>query len=532
MSEASERKHRQPAGLNVTTRQRVNDRLLFYITVSITGAAVMMIELLGTRIIGPFYGVSLIVWSSLISVALIALSLGYYTGGMLADHSRTIRLSHIVLLAAVCIGLIPLISEPVQTATDILGLRAGAFTSALILFTVPLMLLGMVGPFVIKMAAYRLDDIGSTAGNVYAISTLGSVVGTLVLGFFLLPLAGTRVIILTLSIVLTLLSLILGFYEHRKLKTGNSPLRWATVCLLVIIALTALFFLHGRKTYDDYTVLSDEESYYGWVRVVDDKDRNIRWLMSDSSTIGAEDLHSGSSLLGYQLVTGLLPWFDEQGRELLLIGLGAGHLVKTYGNYGIITDTIEIDPAVANAAKTYFSFKPTGRLILGDARYQIKKIHKQYDFIVHDCFTGGAEPIHMLSLEMITELKKHLKPDGILALNFVGFTREKDLKPVQSVARTLDQVFQNRRTFVSAPGAVFNDFIFVVSDRPLFIAGNNGDGTGDMVDWLHRHEVSVTGKGGTVITDDFNPLENLQIAKAEYYRKLLIERVGKDILFR
>lgn len=490
----------------------------------------MMIELLGTRIIGPFYGVSLIVWSSLISVALIALSLGYYLGGLLADKVSQVRLSQIILLASIWIGFIPQLSEPVQLSTDLLGLRAGAFSSALILFTLPLALLGMVGPYVIKMAAYQLDNIGSTAGNVYAVSTLGSVIGTLVLGFFLLPVAGTSLIILTLSVVLITLALILAIYEHRKLKAGNSLIRWTILCIIVATIMVSLHLFTSKKRYDNYTVISEAESYYGWVRVVDQDDQGIRWLMSDASTIGAEDLNSGASLLSYQKVTGLLPLFNPTGKEALLIGLGAGHLVNSYSRYGIVTDSVEIDPSVAEAASGYFSFRPTGKTILGDARYQIRKLQKQYDFIIHDCFTGGAEPIHMLSLEMITELKTKLKPGGVLALNFVGFTVERDRKPVQSVAKTLDRVFLFRRTFVSTPEALFNDFIFIVSNSPLELPDETSDE--QPVRWLQQHEIYISGKTGILITDDFNPLESLQVAKAEYYRNILIKRVGKEILFR
>jgi spermidine synthase len=365
---------------------------------------------------------------------------------------------------------------------------------------------------------------------VYAISTLGSVAGTLLLGFFLLPIAGTRFIILILSIILTLLSWTLSVYENRKLHTGNSILTWAIVYIVCLGLLVSLYFYRGNKQYENYTVLSETETYYGWVRVVDQKENGIRWLMSDSSTIGAEDLYTGKSLLGYQKVVGLVPLLNKHGKTALLIGLGSGHLVNRFNDYGIVTDAIEIDPAVIEAANNHFSFKPTGRVIAGDARYQIRKLDRKYDFIIHDCFTGGAEPVHMLSLDTILELKSKLNSDGILALNFVGFTVEKDRKPVQSVAHTLDAAFKHRLTFVSAPGAFFNDFVFVVSDQPIEFSNDIADV--QQTRWLEQHMISVTGNNGELITDDFNPLENLQIAKAEYYRNLLIERVGKKILFR
>lgn len=191
------------------------DRLLLYGTVATAGAAVMMLELLGTRIIGPFYGVSLYVWSSLISVALIALSLGYYLGGVIADKETGFQLSHAIALAGLTAAAIPFISHPILLWTNDLGMRGGAFVSALLLFTAPLTLLGMVGPQVIKMATLRREGVGMAVGSVYAISTVGSVVGTLLLGFFLLPELGSQVILYGVSVALILLALVVALYERR-----------------------------------------------------------------------------------------------------------------------------------------------------------------------------------------------------------------------------------------------------------------------------------------------------------------------------
>jgi len=507
------------------------DKLVFYGTVVITGAAVMMVELLGTRIIGPFYGVSLIVWSSLLSVSLLALSMGYYLGGHCADKNSPWRLPHAVIAAALLIAVIPLLAKPVQLFFDTLGLRWGALSSAFVLFTPPLLFLGMAGPFVIRMATDRLEHVGSTAGNVYAISTIGSVVGTLMLGFYLLPLFGVKTILLALSLVLLCLALGLVYYEKARMKVLHPPLSWLGVSAVLIIFVAWQIVSNGRPSSDqNYQVLFEQETHYGWVRVVQQKDKDIRWLMSDASTIGAEHVPSGAGLLGYQTVVRLLPWFNPEGKKALLIGLGAGHLVNDLANYGVKTDAIEIDPAVAYTAGEYFNFKPTGKVIVGDARYQVHQLAEQYDLIIHDCFTGGSEPTHLLSQEMIAELKTKLNPGGVLAVNFVGFTDEQQLKPVQSVARTLDSVFAYRKTFVRTPGESFSDYIFVVSDSEL----NSGQHPNSTVphQWLSEREVSIAADGGELITDDYNPLEYLQIAKAEHYRNVLVDRVGQSILFR
>ncbi|WP_185233023.1 fused MFS/spermidine synthase [Teredinibacter franksiae] len=505
------------------------DKLVFYGTVTITGAAVMMVELLGTRIIGPFYGVSLVVWSSLLSVSLLALSIGYSIGGRCADKGVWLRLPHAVFASAVLVAIIPLISEPVQLMFNGWGLRAGALASAFVLFTPPLIFLGMAGPFVIRMATERLESVGSTAGNVYAISTVGSVVGTLLLGFFLLPIFGTYAILLSVAVVLLCLSLALAFYEKNRLDVPVRLVPWLGAASCLCIALLWQFNADSRTT-EGYNVVFEQETHYGWVRVVDHQEKKTRWLMSDASTIGAEHLPSGKGLLGYQSVVRMLPWFKPGSQNALLIGLGAGHLVADLGKYGIKTDAIEIDPAVAYAAEAYFNLKPTGKVIVGDARYQVQQLNDTYDLIIHDCFTGGSEPFHLLSQEMMRELKTKLKPGGVLAINFVGFTDKDQLKPVQTIAATLDSVFTHRKSYLVSPHAEFSDYVFMVSDTELDPTRlPNAEAT---VGWLAELETNISSAGARPITDDYNPLEFLQIAKAEYYRNMLIDRVGAAILFR
>ncbi|MCH6570323.1 MAG: fused MFS/spermidine synthase, partial [Acidobacteria bacterium] len=392
------------------------DRTLLYLAVFLTGAAIMMIEVLGTRILGPFYGVSLFVWSSLISVTLIALALGYYLGGIAADRAKRFQLSHGIALAALSTALIPVIKTPVLLQTNALGVRAGAFTSALLLFSVPLTLLAMVGPRVIKLCTSRLESVGRSAGSVYAFSTVGSVLGTLVLGFFLLPMMGTRTILYGVSVGLLVLAAVLALYERARMNTlGLLVLPFVSIGIVGL-----LLFFGGERlpTTPGFTTVYEAQSIYGRVRVVDESERHLRWLLSDSSTIGAIDLRTGEAEFPYLYILEALPRFHPQGRSALLIGLGAGQLPKLLGRYGIETDSIEIDPEVARAARDYFGFNHPGRLILGDARYEVRRLKKKYDFIIHDCFSRGVVPAHLLSVEMLEDLRSLLNDVGVLALNF------------------------------------------------------------------------------------------------------------------
>ena len=509
---------------NITWIPRFN-QLILYSTVFLSGAAVMIIELLGTRIIGPFYGVSLYVWSALISVTLTALALGYFIGGRLADKKSDFKISNVLSLAALFTAIIPLISDPVLLATDTLGIRGGAFSSAVFLFTVPLTFLGMVGPFIITMAADRLNIIGSVSGLVYAISTFGSVIGTLLLVFYLLPTFGSREIVDAVSILLIFLSIFWCFYEK---KSGK--LAWMTVSVSVVTCfiLLASHYIHSTEDTQGFRQLFSEESNYGWVRVIDEPEKDIRWFMVDASTIGAASLSTGNGLLGYQKTIRLLPKYNPDAKNALLIGLGSGHLATGFDKLGIITDTIEIDPIVAIAAKKYFNFEPKGKLIIGDARHEVRQLNKQYDFIIHDCFTGGTDPSHLLTQEMFQELRRYLKPGGILVVNLVGFLRGDESIGTQAIFYTLNQTFQHVKTLTTNSKNNFNDITFFVSDAPLLISSEKNNLR--MTKWLKDHTFNFSDSNSFLITDNFNPLESMQVKKAELYRKHLVERVGKNLL--
>lgn len=266
-----------------------------FLTVFLTGAAVMVIELLGTRLIAPFYGASLYVWSSLISVTMIALALGYFVGGRWADRARRTGLSLIIALAAVLTLMIPWVTRPVLLATDPLGLRAGAFISALVLFSPSLTFLGMVGPFAIKLSTSRLEGVGNSAGSIYAVSTLGSVVGTLILGFFLFPLLGSREILAGVGVILLGLSLIVGILERQRLGLAKAVLPAVLLAVIGLGFLPKVLNAGHAPVGEKFRVLSERESLYGWVRVIDDHSRNLRLLTSDASAIGAASISSGKA---------------------------------------------------------------------------------------------------------------------------------------------------------------------------------------------------------------------------------------------
>ena len=504
-----------------------------YLTVFLTGAAVMVIELLGTRLIAPFYGASLYVWTSVISVTLIALALGYFIGGHWADRAKRTGLALIIALAGFLTLLVPWITAPVLFATDPLGLRMGTFVSTLVLFTPSLFLLGMVGPFAVKLATSSLDGVGTSTGSIYAVSTVGSVIGTLFLGFYLFPQVGSREIFIGLGIGLLALAFCVIYFERHYIRPATTL---APVVVITVISMLLLPYINasGNRLLhheDNFQTQFERESLYGWVRVIDNPQDNYRLLTVDASTIGAATISHSENVLAYQEIVSLLPALASDMKRALLIGQGAGHMATTLKRYGIETDTLEIDPVVAEAARDYFDFMPTGKTIIGDARYEIRKLKGPYDLIIMDVFTGGSEPVHLLTVETMQQLRALLSDNGLLTLNFVAFYENGENPALASVAKTLAQVFSNQIVLLSDPGRDFNDFIFLAADRPIDIEPGN-QLRYNQSGWLKQRLVRLNQNQGVVLTDNLNPLESMQTRKSEYYRWMMVDSIGLNHFIR
>lgn len=499
---------------------------VIHATVFVTGAAVMLLELLGTRVIAPFYGTSLYVWSALIAVTMIALSLGYYLGGILADRYGPRLFVWILLAASAGVFMIPLVDAQVLQFTDPLGLRLGSLTSAFILFMPALVALGMAGPAAVKSGTRNLESLGGSAGRLYAVSTIGSVFGTFLLAYFLFPAFGTNSILLTLGSVLLLAAIL-----HVMIGGRGRP--EVLIIALVIFcggaAIWGHFSTQAVLSPKGFSVISERESLYGKVRVIDNPMQDLRLLSSDASVIGAASIGTGLNRLTYQQIVGLMPLMRSGMSRALVIGQGAGHMAgDLFASHGVKVDTIELDPAVAEAAERHFGFVKSGLQTIGDGRYEVRKLSGPYDLVIHDCFTGGSEPTHLLTREALTDIKRTLSERGVMALNLVAFRSPEANLPLRSVVKTVSSVFSQVRVYRSEPDNDFNDFIILASDQPLETQGRKL--TAAMVQWLKERETEVDSTGGILITDDYNPLESLQVKKSEHYRQQVAEWLGPDIL--
>lgn len=407
-------------------------------TAVLSGALVMVIQVLGSRVVGPFFGVSLFVWTSLITVTLLALAVGYAIGGLLSDRfHQPGYLFGIILLAGVLALFIPILKGPVLKACLPLGLKAGAFASTLILFGPVLLLLGCVSPYLVKLAARELQNLGRMVGGLYALSTIGSTAGTVLTGFVLIAyLSVDQIFALTGGLLMALAAIYFVAFQRRW---------W----VLVILVLPFLLYQPQEavsRTMADGTqvdLVHRQDNYYGDIKVVDYSfgKTHYREMIIDGMVQGGIDLADNLSVYEYTYFMKFLPFMlAPEGKRCLMIGLGLGVIPSWYEQQGIQCDVVDINQAVAEIARDYFNFRISGDLFIEDARYFLNSTDRDYDYILLDVFSGDITPAHLLSREALSLMRERLRPNGVLAINLIG-SLQRETFMTASIVKTLQSVF-------------------------------------------------------------------------------------------
>jgi spermidine synthase len=475
------------------------------VTLFLSGASIMVLEILGTRIIGPHFGVGLVVWTSLITVAMVALALGYWLGGRFADrHPSLPRLAAILLAAALLVAVIPLLRGPVLQGAWGLGLRAGSMASAAALLFLPLFLLGMVTPFAVRLEAGHVTAAGSSAGRLYAISTTGSVIGTILAGFVLVP--GFRVPTVLAMVAATLVfgAMLCGW------SSGLRRLRGVAVLVLVL----AIFPAWPRER--PAALLAAGSCDGTDVRVVSHNDK--RYLFVDQSvqtSVNAE----GRALEKYTyFLASRLLLARPEAKDMALIGLGGGGIVPLLAGNGVGVECVDLSPRIIEYARGYFGFNlPGNKVHAMDGRVFLKQRPGRFDAVILDVFTGDRLAYSLCSVEGLRTSKAALVPGGMLAMNTWGLDEEKGApSPVGAAIRvTLEEVFEH---VLAVPAA--GNLLFFASDEP--VRPQRSAVTLETFDipraftWLEVPPVDWP--KAPVLTDDWNPVDTLDARSLERLR--------------
>jgi spermidine synthase len=413
------------------------------IVVFLAGAVVMILELVGSRLLAPFVGTSLYVWASLIGVILASLSLGYYVGGRLADkRPSNLMFCLILLLASVFITFVAVSQNFILSALHHthLDLRWQAILAALILFAVPSVLLGMISPYAVKLKMHSLNTSGATVGNLYAISTLGSIVGTFAAGFFLIAWLGSTQILFVLALVLIIASALA--YQKQNLAK-----------LIVLAFLLSCWFAPQtlpRKQAKAFFL--DTDTAYNRVWIFDSVDRAsgrpARYMVTDAyGSQGAVFLDNDNEVVFNCLkYYRLADFFKKDINKALAIGGGAYAWPKEFlrRHPSSTIEVVEIDPGLTHLARQYFNLKPDPRLKIyhTDGRVFLNNLSQKYDVIYLDAFNSACSiPFQLTTQQAVKLIYDHLVDGGALLTNIISALKGPAAKFLQAEYATYKSIF-------------------------------------------------------------------------------------------
>ncbi len=425
--------------------------LYLYLAVFTGGMTSLAVEMGASRLLGSVFGTSNLVWANVIGLMLLYLTVGYFVGGRWADRSpHQHTLYRILIWGAFLSALIPLAARPLlhSAAAAVMsidaGLVIGSFVSVLILFALPVTLLGTVSPFAIRLAITGVDNAGKVSGRVYAISTLGSLLGTFLPVLVLIPAVGTIATFLIFGAVLYVIGWI-GLWRVQ----GAQALR--LLWMPAAVAVLAVLVLNGplRAPLAGAKLLYEGETPYNYIQVQEDASGN-RYLFLNEG----EGVHSQWNATNYEYGRTwdyflAAPYFNAPTftptdvHSLAIVGLAAGTIARQYDHVypGIDMDGIEIDPGIVKVGDEFFGMGkiPNLHVYVEDGRYMLNKLDHRYTVIGVDAYRPPYIPWHLTTVEFFQQVRDHLEDDGAVVVN-VGRTQT-DRRLIDALTATLLQVF-------------------------------------------------------------------------------------------
>ncbi len=423
---------------------------LLLASVAAGGVASLALELTASQLMRPYFGASLFIWANLIGLVLIYLTVGYDLGGRLADRRPTPgRLFTLIAVAGLAAAIIPALAQPLLSwslagfAEVSVGIFYGSLAGVIGLFAVPMILVGTVSPFAIRLHMRQVDAAGQTAGAIYAVSTLGSMIGTFVPVFILLPTLGSgRTLYLVALLLLGMAAL--GLFVLRRRAAWLVSAAFAGVVVLTLLPPPALI-----KPPPYGHLLAERESVYNYIQVVGQDNGDVNLVLNEGHAVHsiyrADQTHP---LTGgpwdYWLVA---PYVNANMRpagvqNMLMLGSAAGTaaqlFTRVYGPKPV--DDVELDPAIVDLAHQYFHLdQPNIHNIINDARVYLRTTDRQYSIIGIDAYRQPYIPFQLTTREFFTEVQQHLTPDGVAMIN-AGRAGD-DYRLVNAIAATMRAVF-------------------------------------------------------------------------------------------
>ncbi len=484
----------------------------------------MCLEMMAFRILPPNFGSSLYVWGSIISVFLLGLTLGYYFGGVAADRWPFLSsLGLVILLAVLLVPPIPRFQQPLAEwmLMHVPNERWAALLYALFLFGPSTMLLGTVSPYAVRLTSRDVQRVGNVAGRLYALSTAGSIFGTLFTAFYWMDVAGIHAITACIGWALVALgaALLTAAAAQTRLRRRGGRRGIAVAALLLFPGLARA---QGR-------VVFRQDTMYHHISVEDTGPwRELKFDRSSQS--GMRKADPLRSMYPYTDGFHLAPIYRPGLKRVLFIGGGAATGPKQFLAFypGVQVDVAEIDPAVIAVAQRYFDFKPDARtaVTIRDGRRFLITTRNLYDAIIVDAYYADSIPFHVTTVEFMRLVKQRLAPGGVAIFNMIGSMTGRNSQLVRSEYKTILAAFRSCAVFPIleegeqprgfSPTEVRN-VLLVASDAPLAPAEVRRRAAAVKNSRLpHLHEIAAAFDGRPLptadvplLSDDFAPVDRL-----------------------
>src|SRR3989344_2121882 len=490
--------------------------------VFVTGAAILVIEITATRILSPFYGNTIYTVSSVISVILAALSVGYWKGGIRADAKPTFQeFYNVIFKGGISLFVLYVLSLTIlPIASGLFSIRTGPLIWSMVLFFMPGYLLGMLSPFAIKLGhEFRPHmGLGTMSGNIFFWSTAGSILGSLLAGFVLIPSIGISAILYGTTTLIVLL----GGCGLVSTTTGARRRDAIFFLLLLLIAITATFII-ARNADLDPRIRYMKDGVYEKLTVLDSiyAGRPARFFLQDRSGSGAIFLDGKDLNFDYTKYYALYRFTNPELARALVIGGGIYTIPKAIhgerANAQI--DVVEIEPELESIAKEYFDLTETTsiRTHTMDGRRFLRESKDRYDLIFSDVyFSLYSIPTHFTTREFFQNAKEHLAPKGIFMANIIGSGATSDESLLFSELRTMKDVFPYVYVFAAESPAstqVQNFIVVGMADQLMpGIEERIRTSTDPFLASLNSHIFPIAGRSleqYDILTDDFAPVDHL-----------------------
>jgi spermidine synthase len=462
------------------------------------GAGSLAIEISAARLLAPYFGSSTVVWANVIGLVLASLAAGYWLGGRLADrHPEPRLLGGLVAAAAVATTVIPFAARPLLDLAvrglDAIsaGTAVGSFAATLALFAPPTILLGMVGPFALRLAIATAAEAGTVGGRLYALSTAGSLAGTFLSALVGIPALGTRRTLLVTAVVL---------FASAALLLGR---RWQVLTL----GAALLVALPPGAVRADPAVLVERESAYQYVRVLEQPDGSRRLELNEG--VVANSLWYPSSVLTgdeWDMFLVLPALLDRPTRSLLVLGNAGGTTARAFDALypRVRVDGVELDPAVTAVARRFLGLGGLRNLhvFTADARVFVRRADRRWDIVAIDAYRQPYIPFQLATREFFSLVHERLVPGGVVGLNVARVPGDDAL--VRAIGATLRDVFP----YVARWDALRLNTLLVASDRPLDRPVQaRAAQRGVSLVRLYARDATPVAARGAILTDDHAPVE-------------------------